>query len=102
LEEPVGSSSRDALAYLAGPGVAGEPRTTRDLDLVIDPRSDQLNELIGALDPERFYVDLDYIERWVTELGLAESWRRVRAAVPACPLARGVGTAFTVGLPRAQ
>ena len=37
----------------------GEPRTTRDLDLVIDPTPDQLNELIGALDPERFYVDPD-------------------------------------------
>jgi hypothetical protein len=30
----------------------GEPRTTRDLDLIIDPSPDQLNELIGALDPE--------------------------------------------------
>src|SRR5262245_1186844 len=34
----------------------GEPRTTRDLDLVIDPKPDQLNELLEALDPERFYV----------------------------------------------
>ena len=154
----------------------GEPRTTRDLDLVINPSLDQLNELVGALDPERFYVDpdvardalrrrsmfnvieiptawkldlvirkarpfsieemqrrtitkilgmdvrprpprtrssrssswaklgasdrqledvagilrvrgpdldLDYIERWVAELGLAEQWRRARAAAPA-------------------
>jgi len=154
----------------------GEPRTTRDLDLVIDPSLDQLNRVIGALDPERFYVDpdvardalrrrsmfnvieiatgwkldlvirkarpfsieemqrrtitkilgmdvptataedtiiaklewaklgasdrqledvagilrvrgaeldLDYIERWVTELGLAEPWRRARAAAQA-------------------
>lgn len=154
----------------------GEPRTTRDLDLVIDPSLDQLNELVGGLDPERFYVDpdvardalrrrsmfniieiatgwkldlvirkarpfsieemqrrtitkilgmdvptataedtiiaklewaklgasdrqledvagilrvrgadldLDYIEHWVTELGLAEPWRRARAAAPA-------------------
>src|SRR3954469_22203320 len=37
----------------------GEPRTTRDLDLVIDPSPDQLNELIDALDPERFYLDPD-------------------------------------------
>jgi len=37
----------------------GEPRTTRDLDLVIDPGLDQLNRLVGALDPERFYVDPD-------------------------------------------
>ena len=154
----------------------GEPRTTRDLDLVIDPRPDQLNELLGAFDPEHYYVDpdiardalrrrsmfniieiatgwkldlmirkarpfsieemqrrtimkilgvnvptataedtiiaklewaklaaserqledvagilrvrgadldFDYIERWVTELGLAEPWQRARASMPA-------------------
>jgi hypothetical protein len=37
----------------------GEPRTTRDLDLVIDPRLDQLNQLLGALDAEHYYVDPD-------------------------------------------
>jgi hypothetical protein len=37
----------------------GEPRTTRDLDLVIDPRPDQLNELLAALDAEHYYVDSD-------------------------------------------
>jgi hypothetical protein len=29
----------------------GEPRSTRDLDLVIDPSPDQLNQLLAALDP---------------------------------------------------
>ena len=37
----------------------GEPRTTRDLDVVIDPRLEQLDALVMALDPERFYVDPD-------------------------------------------
>ena len=37
----------------------GEPRTTRDLDLVVDPNLNQLEELLGALDLERFYVDPD-------------------------------------------
>jgi len=37
----------------------GEPRTTRDLDLVIDPGPDQLNELLAALDAEHYYVDPD-------------------------------------------
>lgn len=37
----------------------GEPRTTRDLDLVVDPDLEQLDELLAALDPERFYVDPD-------------------------------------------
>jgi hypothetical protein len=37
----------------------GEPRTTRDLDLVIDPTAPQLDELLAALDPELYYVDPD-------------------------------------------
>jgi hypothetical protein len=37
----------------------GEPRTTQDLDLVIDPSRDQLDALLRALAPDRFYVDPD-------------------------------------------
>ncbi len=37
----------------------GEPRTTRDLDLVIDPSSSQLEGLLSALDPDAYYVDAD-------------------------------------------
>ncbi len=37
----------------------GEPRTTRDLDLVVDPTATQLDELLGMLDPEQYYVDPD-------------------------------------------
>ena len=37
----------------------GEPRTTRDLDLVIDPSPAQLDVLLGALEPARYYVDPD-------------------------------------------
>lgn len=39
--------------------VHGVPRTTHDLDLVIDPSLAQLNELLDALDRERLYVDVD-------------------------------------------
>jgi hypothetical protein len=39
--------------------VYGEPRSTLDLDLVIDPSADQLDRLLASLDPERFYVDVD-------------------------------------------
>ena len=35
----------------------GEPRSTHDLDLVIDPSPQQLNELLAALDPADYYVD---------------------------------------------
>jgi hypothetical protein len=37
----------------------GEPRTTRDLDLVIDPTSEQLDALLARLDPDSYYVDGD-------------------------------------------
>ncbi len=37
----------------------GEPRTTRDLDLVIDPSPAQLDQLLGSLDAEHYYVDHD-------------------------------------------
>ena len=39
--------------------VYGEPRSTRDLDLVIDPTPEQLNRLLAALDPDDYYVDPD-------------------------------------------
>jgi hypothetical protein len=37
----------------------GEPRTTRDLDVVIDPSAEQLDELLAALPADRYYVDPD-------------------------------------------
>ncbi len=37
----------------------GVPRTTQDLDLVIDPTDQQLELLLAALHPDRFYVDPD-------------------------------------------
>lgn len=39
--------------------IHGEPRSTQDLDIVIDPTHDQLEDLLAALDPDRFYVDHD-------------------------------------------
>jgi hypothetical protein len=39
--------------------VYGEPRTTRDLDLVIDPNLEQLDQLLGRIDLEHYYVDPD-------------------------------------------
>jgi hypothetical protein len=37
----------------------GEPRSTQDLDIVIDPSLDQLNELLSTLDLDHYYVDPD-------------------------------------------
>ena len=37
----------------------GEPRATRDLDVVIDPSPDALERLVESLGDARFYVDRD-------------------------------------------
>ena len=34
----------------------GDPRTTRDIDLVVDPTRDALERFVQGLDPRRFYV----------------------------------------------
>jgi hypothetical protein len=35
----------------------GEPRSTLDIDLVVDPTREQLTRFLDGLDPSRFYVD---------------------------------------------
>jgi hypothetical protein len=62
---------RDIVAILGGIGVPhmvvgsfastfhGDPRTTRGLDLVIDPTREQLEALLVRLSPDRYYVDAD-------------------------------------------
>lgn len=37
----------------------GEPRTTQDLDIVIDPDAEAFERFLAALDPGVFYVDPD-------------------------------------------
>lgn len=37
----------------------GEPRSTYDLDLVVDPSREQLDRLLARLDPDHYYVDAD-------------------------------------------
>ena len=37
----------------------GEPRTTRNLDLVMDPTARQLDQFLAAIDVAQFYVDAD-------------------------------------------
>jgi hypothetical protein len=81
----------------------GEPRSTRDLDLVIDPSPEhirasrsrcprrlrakqggsdrQLEDVAGILRVRGPELDVVYIERWVAELGLAEQWRRARTSI---------------------
>jgi hypothetical protein len=37
----------------------GDPRTTNDIDLVIDPSAEALEAFVGGLDAERFYVSAE-------------------------------------------
>lgn len=39
--------------------IYGVPRSTFDLDIVIDPDADSLAHFLAALDPDRYYVDDD-------------------------------------------
>lgn len=45
----------------------GDPRTTVDIDLVIDPDREALDRLLGQLDPEAIYASREAAE---------EAWRR--------------------------
>jgi len=45
----------------------GEPRATRDLDLVIDPSPEALDRFVGALPAEAFYVDREAAESALAE-----------------------------------
>lgn len=39
--------------------VHGEPRTTMDLDIVIDPSRSALEQFLASIDPDGYYVDED-------------------------------------------
>lgn len=45
----------------------GDPRTTQDIDLVIDPDRQALDRFVGQLDPSVYYVSADAAD---------EAWRR--------------------------
>jgi len=45
----------------------GVPRTTHDIDVVIDPTREELARFVASLDPERFYVSSEAAQ---------EAWRR--------------------------
>ena len=47
----------------------GEPRTTRDLDVVIDPSPDALAALVAALPESEFYVDAATADAALRERG---------------------------------
>ena len=63
LKTIVDALDRNQIPYMVVGSFAstfhGEPRTTQDLDLVIDPTIDSLQRLVSELDPSEFYVDAD-------------------------------------------
>ena len=61
IEVAIGRLNRAAIAYMVTGSVAssyyGEPRATRDLDVVIDPDPHSLDVLVDGLLADGFYVD---------------------------------------------
>jgi hypothetical protein len=60
----------------------GMPRTTQDLDVVIDPPSPQQSggserqrrDVAGIVATMGEQLDRAYVERWIRQLGLEEEW----------------------------
>ncbi len=48
--------SRTLIAGSLASALHGEPRSTQDIDLVVDPTPEQLAVLVDGLDRQRFYV----------------------------------------------
>jgi hypothetical protein len=48
----------------------GEPRTTQDIDIVIDPTRETLDRLVRSLDPAAFYVSAKAAEEALRRRGL--------------------------------
>jgi hypothetical protein len=63
LRDVVGALGRIGIPHMIVGSFAamihGEPRTTHDLDIVIDPTGDQLEQLLQTLPASRYYVDGD-------------------------------------------
>jgi len=61
LADVIGRLDRAGIAYMLTGSLAstyhGEPRATRDLDLVIDPAPDALERLVDGLEADGFHVD---------------------------------------------
>ena len=63
IENAIGRLNRAGIPYMVTGSIAssyyGEPRATRDLDLVIDPDPRSLDDLVDGLIDDGFYVDRD-------------------------------------------
>ena len=61
IEESIGYLNRAGITYMVTGSVAssyyGEPRATRDLDIVIDPDARSLSVLVDGLLADGYYVD---------------------------------------------
>ena len=74
----------------------GEPRSTHDIDLVVDMQSSHINFLVKEFTTPDYYLsnvaitdalhvfevqfgtlDMEYLEKWVNELGVKPDWQRL-------------------------
>jgi len=65
LREVAGLLSRSDIPYMVTGSFAssmlGLPRSTRDLDVVVDPQAHQIDALVNAFDPESWYIDAVFV-----------------------------------------
>jgi hypothetical protein len=82
------------IAYMLTGSFAGAhygiPRSTQDIDIVIDATESQLRNFIGALDPSRYYAELD---------AALEAIGRRRTTPPRMPVFTTEGTEVHRGIP---
>jgi hypothetical protein len=71
IEDTIGRLNKAGIAYMVTGSVAssyyGEPRATRDLDIVIDPEATSLDMLVDGLIADGFYVDRHTVREALTD-----------------------------------
>jgi hypothetical protein len=71
IENAIGRLNVAGILYMVTGSIAssyyGEPRATRDLDLVIDPDPHSLDALVDGLVADGFYVDADVAREALSE-----------------------------------
>jgi hypothetical protein len=82
-----------ALVGSWGSRIYGEPRFTRDIDIVLNLNLAQLprRDIAGILQVTGKGVDRAEIERWATKLGYLEVWHQIVAKVDAPDGPQGPG-----------
>lgn len=56
-----------------GSGFHGQPRATRDVDIVIAPTEQQFRDALGVAVVQWGSLDIDYLQKWAQDLLIEDS-----------------------------